>query len=189
MRNELKHNLEYAEQIFPKVSYFVTKAADFLHKSYLKKNILEYKEDIFKKTSQDVTKRLEYKTFLNIERKLSKLTGKNMSYYHNTNFWFCAGEVQAFILSVPDPIIITDISKDELTEIITKIWKRGFLENYDMKYSIEKYGYHLINYYKRLLEINFKNYKPEIIDKYDFCFANSINENIEKIVDEIWENS
>ena len=193
MRKELKPNLEFAEGIFPKVNELIKNAFVYLHKEYL---VLIYDPDNSKLTTPgkikisklkyNITKRLESKTFLNIENELSDITLKDMGYYHNIDFWFLAGEPQAFILSVPDPVIINDITKDELTEIVTKIWKRGFLEKDDSKYIIGEYGYHLINYYKKLLEINFGNYSLEIIDKYDWRFSRSISENISDTVEEIF---
>ena len=184
MRKELKPNLEYAEKIFPQVNKLVTKAFLFLHKNY--ENKFKFNFSITE-INDYVRERLEYKTFVNIENKLTKLTGKDMHYYHNSKFWLFASDIQSFILSVPDPPIILNITKNELTEIITKIWKRGFLEEDDMKYSVAEYGYHLIHYYKKILKINFKNYNSQIIEKYDFCFSNCINENIKNIVDKIWE--
>ena len=187
MRKELKPNLEFAGKIFPKVYELVEKASFFLHKDYLKKTMDDNNfGDMYKNLKKYITKRLEYKTFTKIENRLSTITAKDMSQYHSFKFWLGAGETKAFILSVPDPKIINDISKEELTEIVTKIWRRGFLEKDDIKYSIEKYGYYLIHYYKKLLEINFGSNSSNIIEKYDWRFSRSINENIIDIVKELW---
>ena len=187
MREEMKPNLEFAEKIFPNVSVLVKKAMIFLHKKYLIEDEPKNWTGFFSEMRIYIKERLECKTFLGFEREISKITGKNMQHYHNTAFWEFAGEVNAFILSVPDPKIVQNFTKAELTEIVTKIWKRGFLEKEDSKYYIEKFGYHLIHYYKYLLKINFSNNIYRIIDKYDWCFKRSINMNITDIVEEIWE--
>jgi predicted transcriptional regulator len=89
-----------------------------------------------------------------------------MEIYNYNEFWRYTGkEPVAFILSIPEPKKFNDINKDELTEIVTKIWKRGFLEENDRKYKISKYGYHLIEYYKKILEINFISYNPGYFEK------------------------
>jgi len=189
MREELKPNLEFAENIFPKVYKLVKKAFVFLHNERLMKKYVT-ENNIFMHNNWKnncLTRRLEHKTFTKIENKLSKITAKDMSQYHNPDFWLFAGDSKAFIISLPEPKIINDISKEELTEIVTKIWKRSFLEEEDRKYSVAKYGYYLKHYYKKLLEINYGSNSINIIEKYDWLFSRSINENIIDTVNEIWE--
>ena len=210
MRNELKPSLKFPEKTFRKIFRLVCKATSFLRQNNRTYVFPEGgKREILIKR---INERLEHKEFREIEENISKIAGIDMNQYHYPEFWILRGKNITFIFTVSEPKVINNITKDELTEIVTKIWNKSFLETEDMKLPIAKvYGDHLIEYYVKLLDANFYLNSSGIIEKYNYencirenydnhvckqyncekyCwyFSRSITQIITDIVDEIWEN-
>ena len=183
MRKELKPNLEFIEKIFPKVNELTKKGIKIVLDSsnhnidLFSKNRLQMKIDIAKNN-------LESESFKKIEKELEMIIGKDMTKYHNIDVWFTPdSEYVAFKICLSNPVKINDFTKEELEEIVTKIWKKAFLDKNEFNYYISKFGYHLIYYYKKLLELNFENYKPEY---FEYETGHLLDDNREEIIDKIW---
>ena len=155
MRDELMPKLEFSEKTLNKLIKMVSKATSFLRQNNRKYAFLE--KDEREKLIKKIKERLEYKEFREIEEKIFEIIGKDMNQYHKSDFWIFRSKKIAFILSVSEPKVINDFTKDQLTIIVTNILKGRFFELKDKKFPIAKvYGEHLIEYYIKLLDINFK---------------------------------
>ena len=107
MRKELKPDMEIAEKLYPKIKELIEEYTEYCDENGDEEDI-EYKK---------------------LENKLHEITGKDMSQYNLWEYWEGEGlEVLSFRIALPEPNIVTDITKDELNEIV-KILKRPFDEN------------------------------------------------------------
>jgi len=183
MRSEFKPNLEYIEKMFPKINELTKKGIKIVLDTtghdidFFSENRLQRKMDI-------AIENMESEAFKNIEYELEIMINKNMAKYHNINIWFTPdSEYVAFKICLTDPIKVNNFTKNELSEIVTKIWKRNFLEKEQMNYYVSKFGCNLIYYYKELLKINFENYKPEY---FEYEKGHFFDDNREEIVNKIW---
>jgi hypothetical protein len=166
MRNELNPDMAVAKKLYPQIKELLEKYTEYVD---------EYGDE----------ENLEYKK---VEEKLHEITGKNMSGYNIWEYWEAEGlEVEAFRISLPDPNIVNDITKNELNEIIEIMNKNYFDDNGEYE-KIEgedefthEFKLYLSDYYHELLKINFKK-------KYDQYFFGqkgkglNIEEKIEKML-------
>jgi hypothetical protein len=164
MRKELEPNWETAEKLYPEIVKLIEKYTEYCDENGDEENI-EYKK---------------------LEEQLNELTGKDMSQYHLWEYWEEEGlEVLSFRISLPEPNIVNDITKEELTEIV-KIIKVDIYKTIDDKNFREKFNYYLGDYYHELLKINFEKYNPDYFDsqkgKGGKYFEYSIEELVEKIM-------
>jgi len=183
MRKELKPNLEFIERIFPKVNE-LTKKGIMIISDCSSYKIDLFSEDRLQRIINIAKENLESNSFKIIEKELENIIGKDIAKYHNINLWFRPdSEFVAFKICLSDPIKINNFKKEELKEIITKIWKRSFLEKDELNYYISKFSYQLIYYYKELLKLNFENYKPEY---FEYERSHFFDDNREEIINKIW---
>ena len=96
LRKEIEPQFEIAEQRYSEVL----------------KLILDYTDHCDENGDEDNT---EYQI---LEEKLHKLTGKDMSQFDLWEWWEADGaENSAFDISLPEPQIVEDITKEELAEM------------------------------------------------------------------------
>jgi hypothetical protein len=165
MRKELWPDMRSAEKLYKKVAKLIEKYTDFYDENGDEDHI-EYKK---------------------LEIQLNEITGKDISQYNLFEYWEEEGmEVLSFKISLPEPKIIENITREELTEIITMIKDRDF-ENIKGNDFVEEYKYNLDVYYHKLLKANFKNYKYEYFNrqkgKDGKYFEYSVEEIMSKISD------
>jgi Na+/phosphate symporter len=132
MRKELEPDWEIAEKLYPTIKNLIEKYAEYCDEN----------------DDEDLT---EYKK---LEDKLSKITEKDISKYNLQEWWEEEGlEVLAFRISLPAPKIVSDISREELLEIINQI-KNSVEIDCDDSFKSD-FIYYLSDYYHELLEMNF----------------------------------
>ncbi|MDR0558708.1 MAG: hypothetical protein LBG92_00930, partial [Prevotellaceae bacterium] len=94
-------------------------------------------------------------------------------------------EVLSFKISLPEPNIVNDISKEELFEIVKRL-KEGIFEENNKNKFIEEFNCHLGDYYHKLLEINFIGYTNEYFNRQKGKDGKYFEYTIEEIVEKIW---
>ncbi|MDR1246527.1 MAG: hypothetical protein LBK57_05800, partial [Clostridiales Family XIII bacterium] len=143
MRKELEPDMETAEKLYKEVLKLIEEYTDFYDENGDDEDI-EYKKS---------------------EAKLKEMTGKDISQYNLFEYWEEEGpEILSFKISLPEPKVIENITKEELTEIITTLKDRDF-ENIIGNDFVEEYKYYLDEYYHKLLKVNFKNYRYEYFNR------------------------
>lgn len=165
MRPELKPNLEIARKIYPIVKQKILDFTEFWDNN---PNKAELKHDEVK---------------LNLEN----LTGKNLSDFDLWEYWEADGiENLSFRISLPDLIKITDFKKDELKEVLTKIKTFENPEQHeDDEISMLNWA-NESSFYKKLLEINFPNYKHNYFNSHKDKNGNYFEYSVDEIFDFIW---
>jgi uncharacterized Fe-S cluster-containing radical SAM superfamily protein len=164
MRKELEPNIEIAEKLYPEIKELIEKYTEYCDENGNDENI-EYKK---------------------LENKLHEITGKDISQYNLWEYWEEEGiEVLSFRISLPDPIIINNITKEELTEMIENINDKKRDKTNENKF-VEEFKYYFDNYYHKLLKINFKNYKYEYFNKQKGKAGKYFEYNTDEIVEKIW---
>jgi hypothetical protein len=165
MRKELEPNLEKSEALYAKIKALIEKYTEYCDENGDEENI-------------------EYKI---LENKLREITGKDISQYNLWEYWEGEGlEVLSFRISLPEPMIVNNITKEELTEIIKRINVDIFEEN-DGNIFLKEFGYYLGDYYHKLLEINFTNYRYEYFNRQKGKDGKYFEYSIKEIVEKIWE--
>ena len=164
MRKELEPNIEVAEKLYPKIKELVEEYTEYCDENGDEGNI---KYNI-------------------LENKLHEITGKDISQYNLWEYWEEEGlEVLCFKISLPEPNVVKEITKEELSEIIKRIKEDIFEENEGNSF-MELFNYHLDEYYHKLLEINFKNYKYEYFGRQKGKNGEYFEYEIDEIVEKIW---
>ncbi|WP_142685767.1 hypothetical protein [Chitinophaga polysaccharea] len=116
---------------------------------------------------------------------LHELTGKDMAAYNLDEWWEEEGdEVLAFRISLPYPLKVPDFTKEELTEIVTRI-KNPELPRGNEENITETFAIYLDQYYHKLLSLNFENYDIKQFqrnkDKSGKYYEYSVNEIVEML--------
>ena len=164
MRKELEPNMEIAEKLYPQIKELVEEYTEYCDENGDEENS-EYKK---------------------LEDKLHDITGKDISQYNLSEYWEEEGlEVLCFKISLPEPNVVNEFTKEELTEVVKRIKEDVFEENGGQNFT-ELFNYHLEEYYHKLLEINFKNYKYEYFERQKGKNGKYFEYKIEEIVDKIW---
>ncbi len=167
LRKEIEPEFDIAEKLYSQVLKLILDYTEFCDENGDEENI-------------------EYK---NLEEKLHLLTGKDMTQFNLWEWWEEDGaENLAFNISLPDPKKLNDISKNELFEIVDLI--KTFEEPEDNTsefistfYRNTIYGN---GYFKKFLEKNFKNYKPNLFNRNKDKNGNYFEYEVHEIVDILW---
>lgn len=138
LRNEIEPQMDIAEKLYPGILKLILAYTDFCDENG-DEDTLEYQK---------------------LEEKLRQLTQKDMTQFNLSEWWEEEGaEVLSFRISLPDPLLVKDIKKEELAEILNRI--AGFKQpdkNSDALTFKDQFSVYLDSYYHRFLALNFKGY-------------------------------
>ena len=118
--------------------------------------------------------------------KLCDVTGRDISSHHSLWGWWEGegSEVEAFRISLPPPILVPDITYDELTEVVRRIREAVWQDSEDgFRQIFENY---ISDYYHNLLKLNFKNYKYEYFNRRKGKDGKYSEYSVEEISSKIW---
>jgi rRNA maturation protein Rpf1 len=87
---------------------------------------------------------------------------------------------------LPEPNVVNEFTKEELTEVVKRIKEDVFEENEGQNFT-ELFSYHLEDYYHKLLKINFKKYKFKYFERQKGKNGKYFEYEIEEIVEKIWD--
>ncbi|WP_316807395.1 hypothetical protein [Pedobacter agri] len=170
LRKEIEPDFETAEKNYPEVLKLILAYTDFIDENGDEDSI-EYKK---------------------LENTLHEMTGKDMSQFNLWEWWEEEGaEVLAFRIALPDAQKVSNITKDELAEIVHRLQTFEYPEkDFDELSFQEQFSPYLdIRYYHPFLELNFKTYDYSKIfgqqkdkDKRQFWWSQ------EEIVEKLWNN-
>jgi len=168
LRKEIEPQLERAEEIYPVIL----------------KSLLAYTEYVHENGDEDD---VEYQK---VVQYLTELTGKNIaeSDYAIREYWEADGEHrESFKIALSEPIVVDNVTKDELLEIITRI-KTIELPDYLKTDFIDENGFEweICSYYHQFLKLNFKKYKYGFFNRKKDKNGNWNESSIEEIVEYIW---
>jgi hypothetical protein len=167
MRNELEPDWETAEKLYPTVKAFIEKYTEYCDENG-DEELAEYKK---------------------LENRLFELTKKDISRFNLWEWWEGEGlEVLSFRISLPEPNIVQDITKEELLEIVRKIIKvdiPNFRGNNEKSFKNAFYCY-LDEYYDELLKCNFKKYKPKYFNSQKDDEGGFFEYTAEEVAEMIW---
>lgn len=136
LRKEIEPRMDIAESCYPQVL----------------KIIQDYEKYVDENGDED---NVEYER---IERVLQEMTGKDMAGYNLYETWEGEGaEVTAFRISLPDPLLVEDITHEELYEIIRRAKSTGYPTGEEETFG-ELFANYLDAYYHSFLKLNFKKY-------------------------------
>lgn len=101
-----------------------------------------------------------------LEKYLHGLTGKDMAKFNLYEWWEEEGaEVLAFRISLPDPVHVSDITFDEVSEIVRRIKEYDFSNAPSGTFAAD-FQLSLDNYYHDLLKLNFPDtYKLKLFQR------------------------
>ncbi len=124
----------------------------------------------------------ELVVYKQLEERLHQLTDKDMKQFNLYEWWEEEGaEVLAFRISLPDPVVVTDLLKEELKEIV------GRLKTFEAPPGNDfQFHYHLDNYYHAFLALNCKAYNRKLFQRNKNKEGNYVEYSAEEIVEKIW---
>jgi predicted AlkP superfamily pyrophosphatase or phosphodiesterase len=163
MRNEIEPDWETAEKIYPAIKALIEEYTEYCDENG-DEELAEYKK---------------------LKNRLSEITKKDISYYKLWEWWEGEGlEVLSFRISLPEPNIAQDISKEELMEIVRRI---NVSIQQDNKNSFRNaFSCYLEDYYHKLLKRNFKKYKYAYFNRQKDNAGNYFEHSTEEIAEKIW---
>jgi len=164
MRKELEPDMEIAEKLYSQIKGLIEKYTEYCD---------EYGDG----------EEIEYK---NLENKLYEITGKDISQYNLSEYSEEEGlEVLSFRISLPEPKIVSDITEEEVTEIVKRIKSDVFQESNENNFKNIFHCY-LGDYYHKLLKRNFKKYKYEYFNSQKGNDGKYFKYTTEEIARKIW---
>jgi hypothetical protein len=164
MRKDLEPQMETAKKLYIKIVKLIKKYTEYCDESGDGENI-EYEK---------------------LENRLHGITGKDISQYNLWEYWEEEGlEPLAFKIALPEPNIVEDITKEELTEIVKEIKADIFEKNDAVDEFTREFKYICMDYYHKLLKINFKNYKYEYFNRQKGKDGKYFEYNVEEITEKI----
>ncbi len=166
LRKEIEPDIGIAEKLYPEVL----------------KLILAYTAYCDENGDEDNS---EYQK---LEKKLHEMTGKDMSKFNLWEWWEVDGaENLAFDICLPDPKIVENITKEELTEIVRR--KKTFLMHDKNDESFKgQFHYRFDDYYIDFLEKNFNTYDYKLLQRNKDKSGNYFEYSQEEIVEKLWNN-
>ncbi|MGU3375739.1 hypothetical protein [Chryseobacterium sp. M5A1_1a] len=167
LRHEIEPDLETAEKIYPEVLRL----------------ILEYTDQCDEEGDEDNSK---YKL---LENKLHEMTGKDMSQFNLWEWWEGDGaENLAFSISLPDPQIVDDITRDELAEIVRRMNTFEIPDPEDKTFKTQFYSHICFGngYYSTFLKLNCKGYNIKLFQSHKDKNGNYYEYSKEEITDCLW---
>lgn len=164
LRKEIEPDFDIAEKRYPEVLKLILAYTDFCDKNG-DEDFIEYKK---------------------LENTLNKMTGKNISQFNLWEWWEEEGaEVLAFRIALPDAQKVSNITKDELAEIVKRLKQFVEIDESDKSFKAE-FQYQIDAYYYEFLKLNFKTYHPTLFQRNKDNDGNYFEYTKEEIVEKIW---
>ncbi|MBZ4192595.1 hypothetical protein [Niabella beijingensis] len=128
----------------------------------------------------------ELHAYRQLEDALHQLTGKDLSLYNLGEWWEEEGaEVLAFRISLPDPLPARDITKAELTEIVTRLKDPAAYRQEQTNFS-SLFSLYLDEYYHVLLKLNFNSYRRQLFQRNKDRDGRWFEYTTEEIIKQLW---
>ncbi|MEG0925418.1 hypothetical protein [Chryseobacterium sp.] len=169
LRDEIEPDMVTAEKRYPEVLRL----------------ILEYTDQCDEEGDEDNSK------YKRLEDRLHAMTGKEMSLYNLWEWWEGDGaENLAFDISLPDPKIVNEITKDELAEIVRRIHSFEIPDPDDKSFKAQFYSYICFGngYYSAFLKLNCKGYNVRLFQSHKDKNGNYSEYSKEEITDHLWNS-
>ncbi len=169
LRAEIEPDIQFSEEIFPKVL----------------KTIVDYNDFVYEKGDEQ---NIEYDKVIAY---LSDLSGKDIAAadYAIWEYWEAEGEHrESFKIALPYPKKLEQVSKAELAEIVSRI-KRLKIPDYLNNDFIKEHNFvwEIIDYYHHFLSLNFKNYSFNFFIRKKNKAGEWYEASVEEIVELIWK--
>lgn len=124
-----------------------------------------------------------------MEQELSLLTGKDLSKIWLWEWWEADGiEVFAFDLAMPEPKTHPNLKKEDLFAFVSLIKENEFACENEFQEQFMPYMFDSEQYFFRFLELNFKNFNPNLFFRQKDKKGNYFELSAEEIVEKIWGN-
>jgi len=167
LRKEIEPDFETAEKLYPDVL----------------KLILDYTAYCDEHGDEDSS---EYK---NLENKLYRMTGKDMSQFNLWEWWEGNGaENLAFDICLPDPEKVERLTRSELAEIVRRMKTFEIPDPEDESFRSLFYNYICFgsDYYPNFLKINCKTYHIKLFQRHKNKNGEYFEYSEEDITDQLW---
>lgn len=167
LRKEIEPQFDIAEKLYPEVLKLILYYTSFCD---------ENGDEEF----------IEYK---NLEEKLHILSGKDITQFNLAEWWEEDGaENLAFNISLPEPIKVDNLTKEELYEIVHLIKNFDGSNENDVDFISTFYINTIYGngYYKKFLEKNFKHYNHKLFQRKKDKKGNYFEYSIEEVVEILW---
>ncbi|CAM3514043.1 hypothetical protein STSO111631_22075 [Stackebrandtia soli] len=116
--------------------------------------------------------------------RIGELTGKTVAPHSLLLAWEEEGEeVAAFRVSLPDPPVVADISRAELTEIVGRVIDPVFPDD---ESPLGVFGVYLGSWYRALLSRNFANYSPRLFNRVRGSDGTWANPTVAGVAEALW---
>lgn len=124
-----------------------------------------------------------------LEDKLHEMTGKEM-FRFNLWEWWEADEAEnlAFDIALPDPVIVDNITKNELSEIVRRLKTFELPEERSFKAQFYSHLCFGNGYYHEFLKLNFKNYNLKLFQRNKDKDGNYFEYSKEETTERLWNN-
>lgn len=164
LRTEIEPDILWAEQVYPKV-------VDAL---------LNYTDLVDRNGDEDGS------AYQKVIDYLTELTGKDIANrdYAIWEYWEAGGvHHESFKIALPDPKVVTDISYDELWEIVHRIVELSIPAYLNTNFIQQNdFVWEICDYYRHFLALNFKKYKPQFFNRQKNAQGEWYEPGVEEIV-------
>ncbi|MGN7863881.1 hypothetical protein [Chryseobacterium sp. 22458] len=167
LRDEIEPDFETAEKRYPEVL----------------KLILDYTEWCDEHGDEDS---VEYKK---LEDRLHSITGKDISQFNLWEWWEGDGaENLAFSISLPEPEIVNNLTKDEVAEIVRRLKTFEILDAENGAFKSLFYNYICFgsDFYPKFLKMNGLAYDIKLFQSHKDKNGNYFEFSREEITDQLW---
>lgn len=168
LRTEIEPQIQLAEKIYPQVV----------------DTLLNYTDFVDKNGDEDEA------AYQKVIRHLTELTGKDIANrnYAIWEYWEADGvERESFKIALPDPVVVANISYDELREIVHRIVELS-IPAYLNTHFVQQNGFvwEICDYYHHFLKLNFKKYKPQFFNRQKNAQGKWYEPGVEEIAGHLW---
>ncbi|MEC8122795.1 MAG: hypothetical protein VX125_02905 [Pseudomonadota bacterium] len=167
LRIEIEPDFETAQQLYPTVLELIANYTRFCDE-FGDENSVEYQK---------------------LSEKLTQITLKDISQYDLWEWWEAEGiENLSFDICLPEPKIIKDISKQELTEIVQRIKKSDFTAQHKNNFIHSFYIRTVFpgGYFYNFLKLNFKYFHHRLFQRNKDQNGKYFEYSTEEIVEQLW---
>jgi hypothetical protein len=167
LRTEIEPDFGTAQQLYPTVLELIANYTDYCDE-FGDEDSLEYQK---------------------LSETLTEITSKDISQYDLWEWWEAEGiENLSFDICLPEPKIIHNISKQELTEIVQRIKSSDFNTQHANEFINAFYLRTIFSggYFYNFLKLNFKAFKHQLFQRNKDQTGRYFEYSVEDIVDRLW---